>query len=47
MKKTRYKEDDDKWKINPFSILYDTLNLANVKPSQVETFIEGIWLKGN
>ena len=39
--KSRYIEDDDKWKISPFSMMNDTLNFANVKPSQVETFIEG------
>ena len=39
--KSRYLEDDDKWKISPFSILNEKLNFANVKPSQVETFIEG------
>jgi len=38
---SRYLEDDDKWKIQPFSILNNKLNLANVNPSQVETFIEG------
>ena len=38
---SRYIEDDDKWKIQPFSMIDKKLNFANVKPSQIETFIEG------
>ena len=38
---SRYIEDDDKWKIKPFSLVSNKLNFANVKPSQIETFIEG------
>ena len=38
---SRYIEDDEKWKIAPFSIIDKKLNFANVKPTQVDTFIEG------
>ena len=38
---SRYIEDDEKWKIHPFTLNDKKLNFANVKPSQVETFIEG------
>ena len=38
---SRYIEDDDKWKIPPFSLKEKNLNFANVKPSQIDTFIEG------
>ena len=37
---SRYLEDDDKWKIPSFSLIDKNLNFANVKPSQVDTFIE-------
>ena len=38
---SRYIEDDDKWKIPAFSLKDKKLNFANVKPSQIDTFIEG------
>ena len=38
---SRYIEDDNLWKIKPFSIKENKLAFSNVNPSQVETFIEG------
>ena len=38
---SRYNEDDEIWKIKPFSMTDKKLNFVNVKPSQIETFIEG------
>ena len=38
---SRYIEDDDKWKIQPFSMKENKLNFVHVLPSQVDTFIEG------
>ena len=38
---SRYIEDDDKWKIPAFSMSDKKLNFANVKPYQIDTFIEG------
>ena len=38
---SRYNEDDEIWKIQPFSMTDKKLNFVNVKPSQIETFIEG------
>ena len=38
---SRYIEDDNLWKIKPFSIKENKLAFSNVNPSQVDTFIEG------
>ena len=38
---SRYLEDDDIWKIKPFSLKENKLAFSNVNPSQVDTFIEG------
>ena len=38
---SRYIEEDDLWKIKPFTIKEKKLNFANVLPSQIDTFIEG------
>ena len=38
---SRYNEDNDTWKIHPFTIREKQLLLPNVKPSQIPTFIEG------
>jgi len=37
---SRYIEEDDKWKIHPFQIKENKLTFANVKPYQIDTFIE-------
>ena len=37
---SRYLDDEDKWKIQPFTVKEKKLTFANVKPYQVETFIE-------
>ena len=37
---SRYIEDDDIWKIKPFTLKDKKLNFANVLPSQIDTFIE-------
>ena len=38
---SRYIEEDDLWKIKPFTIKEKKLNFPNVLPSQIDTFIEG------
>ena len=38
---SRYLEDDNLWKIKPFSIKENKLAFSNVNPSQIDTFIEG------
>ena len=38
---SRYIEDDNLWKIKPFTIKESKLAFSNVNPSQVDTFIEG------
>jgi hypothetical protein len=38
---SRYIEDDNLWKIKPFSIKENKLAFSNVNPSQIDTFIEG------
>ena len=38
---SRYIEDDNLWKIKPFSLKENKLVFSNVNPSQVDTFIEG------
>ena len=38
---SRYIEDDNLWKIKPFTIKENKLAFSNVNPSQVDTFIEG------
>ena len=38
---SRYIEDDNLWKIKPFSFNQNKLAFSNVNPSQVDTFIEG------
>ena len=37
---SRYIEEDDKWKIQPFQIKENKLTFATVKPYQIDTFIE-------
>lgn len=37
---SRYLEDDDKWKIQPFLIKENKLTFATVQPYQIDTFIE-------
>ena len=38
---SRYIEDDNLWKIKPFSLKENKIAFSNVNPSQVDTFIEG------
>ena len=38
---SRYIEDDNLWKIKPFTLKDSKLAFSNVNPSQVDTFIEG------
>ena len=38
---SRYIEDDNLWKIKPFTIKENKLAFSNLNPSQVDTFIEG------
>lgn len=38
---SRYIEDDNLWKIKPFTIKENKLAFSNVNPSQIDTFIEG------
>ena len=38
---SRFIEDDNLWKIKPFSFNQNKLAFSNVNPSQVDTFIEG------
>ena len=42
---SKYNEDNDTWKIHPFTIREKQLLLPTVKPSQIPTFIEGNLLK--
>ena len=42
---SRYNEDNDTWKIHPFTIREKQLLLPTVKPSQIPTFIEGNLLR--
>ena len=37
---SRYLEDEDKWKIQPFQIKENKLTFATVQPYQIDTFIE-------
>ena len=38
---SRYIEDDNLWKIKPFTLNQNKLAFSNVNPSQIDTFIEG------
>ena len=42
---SRYNEDNETWKIHPFTIREKQLLLPTVKPSQIPTFIEGNLLR--